>query len=135
MDLDRSGLEPVDVPDHVEPTYRLGGWLGEDVVLGGDSGRVLLASVAGVQLLGSSPRQFMTLVSLYVTLRRSEFSTRYKEENARRSLTDWARQIDQPAGSSPSWTAAFDGDLDRPQRCEAEARGEPALPAVVHREP
>ncbi|MFJ7023373.1 hypothetical protein ACIQUW_33925 [Streptomyces sp. NPDC101117] len=97
---------------NVEPTYLLGFRLGEKVALGGDSGRVLLASAAGVQPFGSSLRKFMTLVSLCITLHRSEFSTRYEEEDARRSLTAWARQIDQPAGHSPSWTAAFDGDLD-----------------------
>ncbi|MGW4087424.1 ATP-binding protein [Streptomyces sp. NPDC004822] len=115
VDLDQAGLEPVDLPAHIEPTYRLGFWLGEEVVLEGGSGRVLLASVTGVHLLGSTLRQFMTLVSLYVTLRRSEFSTRYEEEDARRSLTAWAQQIDQSAGSSPAWTAAFDGDLDVPE--------------------
>ena len=120
VDLDQTGLEPLDAPGHTEPAYLLGYWLGEKVFLGGDSGRVLLASVAGVQLLGSSLRQFITLVSLYITLRRSEFSTRYEEEDARRSLAAWARHIDQPAGSSRSWTAAFDGDLDVPESlCEA----------------
>jgi len=68
-----------------------------------------------VHLLGSTLRQFMTLVSLYVTLRRSEFSTRYEGVDARRSLTAWAQQIDRSAGSSPAWKAAFDGDLDVPE--------------------
>ncbi|MFE2643661.1 SUKH-4 family immunity protein [Streptomyces nigra] len=76
---------------------------------------VLLASAAGGRLLGSSLRQFMTLVSLYVTLRRTAFSTRYEQEDARRSLAARARHIDQPAGSSRSWTAAFGGDLDVPE--------------------
>ncbi|MFE0357875.1 SUKH-4 family immunity protein [Streptomyces nigra] len=115
VDLDQTGLEPLDAPGHTEPAYLLGYWLSEKVFPGGDSGRVLLASAAGVRLLGSSLRQFMTLVSLYITLRRSEFSTRYEEEDARRSLAAWARQIEQPAGLSPSWTAAFDGDLDVPE--------------------
>ncbi|KUL72894.1 MULTISPECIES: ATP-binding protein [unclassified Streptomyces] len=115
VDLAQTGLEPLDAPGNVEPTYLLGFWLGEKIAVGGESGRVLMTSAAGVQLLGSSLRQFMTLVSLYVTLRRSEFSTRYEEEDARRSLTAWARQIDPAAGSSASWTAAFDGDLDVPE--------------------
>ncbi len=115
VDLDQTGLEPLDAPGHTEPAYLLGYWLSEKVFLGGDSGRVLLASAAGVRLLGSSLRQFMTLVSLYITLRRSESSTRYEEEDARRSLAARARHIDKPAGSSRSWTAAFDGDLDGPE--------------------
>ncbi len=115
VDLDQTGLEPLDAPGHTEPAYLLGYWLGEKVFLGGDSGRILLASAVGVRLLGSSLRQFMTLVSLYISLRRSEFSTPYEEEDARRSLAAWARHIDQPAGSSRSWTAAFDGGLDVPE--------------------
>ncbi|MFF4090158.1 SUKH-4 family immunity protein [Streptomyces nigra] len=115
VDLDQTGLEPLDAPGHTEPAYLLGYWLGEKVFLGGDSGRILLASAVGVRLLGSSLRQFMTLVSLYISLRRSEFSTPYEEEDARRSLAAWARHIDQPAGSSRSWTAALDEDLDVPE--------------------
>ncbi|MEU6307780.1 SUKH-4 family immunity protein [Streptomyces chartreusis] len=113
--LDRTGLEATEPLGHHEPSYRLGTWLGEEVVLDGESGRVLLASVAGTQLLGSSLRQFTTLVALYVMLRRSEFPTRYEERDARRSLAAWAQQIDQPAGTSEPWKAAFDGELDAPK--------------------
>ncbi|MFF1319398.1 ATP-binding protein [Streptomyces chartreusis] len=110
--LDRTGLETTEPLGHHEPGYRLGTWLGEEVVLGGESGRVLLASVAGTRLLGSSLRQFMTLVGLYVMLRRSEFPTRHEERDARRSLAAWSQQIDQPVGTSDPWKAAFDGELD-----------------------
>ncbi len=112
--LDRTGLEATVARGHQEPGYRLGTWLGEEVVLDGGSGRVLLASAAGPQLLGSSLRHFMTLVALYVTLRRSDFPTRYEERDARRSLASWAQQIDQPAGCSEPWKAAFDGESDGP---------------------
>ncbi|RSN96140.1 hypothetical protein DMH26_20750 [Streptomyces sp. WAC 05379] len=113
--LDQTGLEAIEQLGHHEPGYRLGTWLGEEVVLGGESGRVLLASVAGTQLLGSSLRQFMTLVALYVMLRRSEFPTRYEERDARRSLAAWSQQIDQAAGTSAPWKAAFGGELDVPE--------------------
>ncbi|OEJ42956.1 hypothetical protein AR457_01380 [Streptomyces agglomeratus] len=113
--LDRTGLETAGVSEAHEPVYRLGDWLGEEMVLAGDSGRVLVVSVAGTQLLGSSLRQFMTLVGLYRTLRRSEFPTRYEERDARRSVETWAQQIDPPAGTSNPWRAAFGGELDVPE--------------------
>ncbi|MGW7195621.1 SUKH-4 family immunity protein [Streptomyces chryseus] len=109
LDLDRTGLALTDVPGTDELVYRLGGWLGEEVVLAGDSGRGLVASVTGTELLGSSLRQFMTLVGLYRTLRRSEFPTRYEERDARRSVEAWAQQIDPAAGPSKRWQAAFEG--------------------------
>ncbi|MFF0731980.1 SUKH-4 family immunity protein [Streptomyces chartreusis] len=108
--LDRTGLEPFDSP---EPSYLLGHWLTEPVTLEGRTGRVLLASAAGTELLGSSLPQFMTLVGLYRLLLQSDFPARSDEaSDARRSMKAWAREIDAEATASPSWQAALDGQLD-----------------------
>ncbi|MGW4755612.1 SUKH-4 family immunity protein [Streptomyces chartreusis] len=108
--LDRTGLEPFDSP---ECSYLLGHWLTEPVILDGRTGRVLLASASGTELLGSSLPQFMTLIGLYRLLLQSDFSARSDEAwDARRSLKAWAREIDPEATASRSWQAALDGQLD-----------------------
>lgn len=109
--LDRTGLEPFDSP---ECSYLLGHWLTEPVILDDRTGRVLLASASGTELLGSSLPQFMTLIGLYRLLLQSDFPVRSDEAwDARRSLKAWAREIDPEATASRSWQAALDGQLDK----------------------
>ncbi|WP_330356675.1 SUKH-4 family immunity protein [Streptomyces chartreusis] len=108
--LDRTGLEPFDSP---ECSYLLGHWLTEPVILDDRTGRVLLASASGTELLGSSLPQLMTLIGLYRLLLQSDFPARSDEAwDARRSLKAWAREIDPEATASRSWQAALDGRLD-----------------------
>ncbi|MGW1958232.1 SUKH-4 family immunity protein [Streptomyces sp. NPDC001920] len=108
--LDQAGLEPVDSPGD---SYLLGHWLAEPVVLEGRTGRVLLLSPAGTELLGSSLRLFMILIGLYRLLILSGFAFRSDEErDARRSVKAWAREIDPEATASFCWQQALGGHLD-----------------------
>ncbi|MDI3407179.1 SUKH-4 family immunity protein [Streptomyces cavernicola] len=109
------GLEPVGGPGRTDSAYLLGSWLGEPVLLDGGSGRVLLSSVAGKDLLGENLAEFTTLVALYRALRLSSFPTRAEERDARRSVKAWALEIAPEAAASRSWQAALDGDLDVPE--------------------
>lgn len=114
--LDQTGLEPVERPDSPEPSYLLGHWLTDPVVLEGRTGRVLLASDAGSELLGTSLPQFMTLVGLYRLVPLSDFLFRSDEgQDARRSVKAWAREIDPEATASFNWQGALDGHLDTPK--------------------
>ncbi|MFJ9589883.1 SUKH-4 family immunity protein [Streptomyces acidicola] len=113
--LDQTGLEPVERLDSPEPSYLLGHWLTEPVVLEGRTGRILLASGAGSELLGSSLPQFMTLIGLYRLVALSAFPFRSDEgRDARRSVKAWAGEIDPEATASSHWQGALDGHLDKP---------------------
>ncbi|MFJ8363639.1 hypothetical protein [Streptomyces sp. NPDC093984] len=110
---DQTGLEPVEPPHSGGAAYLLGHWLTEPVVLEGHTGRILLASAAGPELLGSSLPQFMTLVGLYRMLILSDFPSRSGEgRDARRSVKAWAAEVDPEATASFSWQGALDGHLD-----------------------
>ncbi|MFE9441508.1 SUKH-4 family immunity protein [Streptomyces sp. NPDC006602] len=112
--IDQTGLEPIEGPDSPNCSYLLGHWLTEPIFLEGRTGRVLLASVTGTELLGSSLSLFMTLIGLYRLLRLSDFAFRSDEEwDARRSVKAWAREIDPEATTSFNWQGALDGNLDR----------------------
>ncbi|MGR6973100.1 SUKH-4 family immunity protein [Streptomyces cynarae] len=113
MTLDQTGLEPVGPPHSGGAAYLLGHWLTEPVVLEGHTGRILLASAAGPELLGSSLPQFMTLVGLYRMLMLSDFPSGSDEgRDARRSVKAWAAEVDPQATASFSWQGALDGHLD-----------------------
>ncbi|MFF4212713.1 SUKH-4 family immunity protein [Streptomyces sp. NPDC001796] len=111
--LDQTGLEPVELPHSSGAAYLLGHWLTESVVLEGRTGRILLASAAGPELLGSSLPRFMTLIGLYRMLILSDFPFRSDEgRDARRSVKAWAGEVDPEAAASSSWQGALDGHLD-----------------------
>jgi len=111
--IDQTGLEPVERPDFPECCYLLGHWLAEPVVLEGRTGRVLLASVTGPELLGSSLPLFVTLIGLYRLLCLSDFPTQSDEgRDARRSVKAWASELDPEAAASFNWRGALDGRLD-----------------------
>ncbi|MFJ9122379.1 SUKH-4 family immunity protein [Streptomyces sp. NPDC102394] len=112
--IDRSGLEPFVDPGSPGGFSLLGHWLAQPVVLDTRSGRVVLMSAAGNELLGSSLLSFLTLVGLYRQFRLSEFPVRSAEErDARRSMKSWAREIDPEAAASSNWQAALAGQLDK----------------------
>ncbi|MER6093491.1 SUKH-4 family immunity protein [Streptomyces bluensis] len=114
--VDEAGLTPVERSEFSEPAYLLGHWLTEPIILEGRSGRVLLASVAGTELLGSSLSQFMTLVGLYRLLTFSGFPRGSAEKSdAHWSVKAWAKEIDPEAAASPNWQAALGGYLDDPE--------------------
>ncbi|MCT9079505.1 SUKH-4 family immunity protein [Streptomyces fulvoviolaceus] len=111
--IDQTGLARIGGPDSPEASYLLGHWLTEPIVLEGHTGRVLLASVTGTELLGSDLSLFMTLVGLYRLLRLSDFPLRSDEGwDARRSVKAWARVIDPEATASSHWQGVLDGRLD-----------------------
>ncbi|MFI7412248.1 SUKH-4 family immunity protein [Streptomyces sp. NPDC049627] len=114
--VDEAGLAPVERSESSEPAYLLGHWLSEPIILEGRSGRVLLASVAGAELLGSSLSQFMTLVGLYRLLPLSDFPRGSAEKfDAHWSVKAWAKEIDPEAAASFNWQGALDGHLDDPE--------------------
>ncbi|WP_164905038.1 SUKH-4 family immunity protein [Streptomyces cyaneus] len=111
--VNEAGLTPVERSETSEPAYLLGHWLAEPIILEGRSGRVLLASVAGTELLGSSLSQFMTLVGLYRLLPLSDFPRGSAEKaDAHWSVKAWAKEIDPEAAASSNWQAALGGYLD-----------------------
>ncbi|MEU2784615.1 SUKH-4 family immunity protein [Streptomyces sp. NPDC007110] len=114
--VDEVGLTTVDHPESSRPAYVLGHWLADPVILEVRSGRVLLASVTGTELLGSSLSHFMTLVGLYRLLPLSDFPRGSAEKtDAHWSVKAWAKEVDPKAAASPSWQAALGGYLDDPE--------------------
>ncbi|MFF4883160.1 SUKH-4 family immunity protein [Streptomyces nigra] len=114
--VDEAGLPSVDHPESSEPAYLLGHWLADPVILEGRSGRVLLASAAGTELLGSSLSHFMTLVGLYRLLSLSDFPRGSAEKtDAHWSVKAWAKEADPEAAASSSWQSALGGYLDDPE--------------------
>ncbi|MBO0514549.1 SUKH-4 family immunity protein [Streptomyces beijiangensis] len=111
--LDETGL--VESEGQTGPAYLVGRWLGDPVVLEGNSGRVVLASVAETALLGTSLPQFTTLVGLACLVRECRFTSTGEELDSRRSLRAWARGTDAVAADSGPWAAAFGGELDIPE--------------------
>ncbi|AJT67209.3 hypothetical protein T261_5589 [Streptomyces lydicus] len=110
--LDEVGFMTNDRPDVAASGYRLGSWLGEEVVLDGATGRVLLSTATGTELLGSSMRQFTILVCLCRLLRDSRMTTVSEHRDARRSIKAWAQEVDPEATACSSWQGALNGDLD-----------------------
>ncbi|MFE0520458.1 SUKH-4 family immunity protein [Streptomyces sp. NPDC058954] len=112
--IDQTGLEPFVDPRSPGSFSLLGHWLTQPVVLDVRSGRVLLVSAAGNELLGSSLLSFLTLVGLYRQFLMSQFPVQSAEgRDARRSVKAWAKEVDPEAAASSSWQAALDGQLDK----------------------
>lgn len=99
------------------PFFRMGRWVGGELLLDGASGRLYVTEVGdgdADHLVSGGLRQACTLLALAVQCRESGFTVRAEELDARRSLAAWAQDIDPAAASHPHWTAILSGHWDDP---------------------
>ncbi|MFE7894206.1 SUKH-4 family immunity protein [Streptomyces sp. NPDC057412] len=119
-DLAETGLVEVPWPDDVGPPdsagpfYLLGEWTGGQVLLDGGTGAVVHDYATGYSswTLATGLRQFCILVRLYHALLTGPFHTPAERKDARRSLWQWAADIDPATEDADHWEHVFDGDLD-----------------------
>lgn len=106
--------ENVDPPESEGPFYHLGEWTGGNVLLDGVTGAVVQDYSTGYSsfILSTSLRQFCTLLRLYHEFLTSPFYTPAERADARRSLRQWAEDIDSAIEDADHWEHVFDGDLD-----------------------
>lgn len=119
-DLAKTGLVEVPWPDDVDPPesegpfYSLAEWTGGSVLLDGGTGAVVQDYSTGYSswTLSTSLRQFCILLCLYHEFLTSPFHTPAERGDARRSLWQWAEDIDSATEDADHWEQVFDGDLD-----------------------
>ncbi|WP_369172756.1 SUKH-4 family immunity protein [Streptomyces sp. R28] len=119
-DLAKTGLVEVPWPDDMDPPesegpfYSLAEWTGGNVLLDGSTGAVVQDYRTGYSslTLATGLRQFCTLLRLYHEFLTSPFNTPAERGDARRSLWQWAEDIDSATEDADHWEHVFDGDLD-----------------------
>lgn len=120
VDLAKTGLMEVPWPDDADPPesegpfYSLAEWTGGSVLLDGGTGAVVQDYSTGYSsfTLSTSLRQFCTLLCLYHEFLNGPFLTPAERGDARRSLWQWAEDIDSATEDADHWEHVFDGDLD-----------------------
>ncbi|MFC8248201.1 SUKH-4 family immunity protein [Streptomyces chartreusis] len=119
-DLAKTRLAEVSWPDDMDPPesegpfYYLAEWTGGSVLLDGGTGAVVQDYSTGYSsfTLSTGLRQFCTLLRLYHEFLTSPFNTPAERADARRSLWQWAEDIDSATEDADHWEHVFDGDLD-----------------------
>ncbi|WP_158715603.1 SUKH-4 family immunity protein [Streptomyces sp. NRRL S-481] len=119
-DLAQTGLVEAAWPDDVEPPesggpfYFVAEWTGGRVLLDGGTGALVQDYSTGYSslVLSTSLRQFCILLRLYHEFLTGPFHTPAERRDVRRSLWQWAEDIDAATEDADHWEHVFDGDLD-----------------------